>query len=155
MLRTLLTATAVLGLCTVAAPAQDYSAAPTYGSVTLNSGFSPDPYTVELQSGGSIDVRSRLGRSCRGYIANAPDFSLNYTSGSFPLILSVNASADTALVINGPDAQWYCDDDSGSGLNPSVRFDRPASGRYDIWVATYGSSSLETATLFVSELESQ
>lgn len=138
-----------------AASAQDYSLSPSYGSVSLGGGFTPDPYTVNLQSGGSIDASSRIGGSCRGYIANAPDFRLNFSAGSLPLILSVASGADTTLVVNAPNGQWYCDDDGGNGLNPSLRFGSPMSGQYDIWVGTYGGSSLQNATLHISELYSQ
>lgn len=155
MLRTALTAAAAVASLAGTALAQDFSATPSYGSVSLNSGFTPDPYTVNLQSGGSIDAQASLGGSCRGYIANAPDFSVNYSAGSLPLIISVNSGADTALVINDPNGNWYCDDDGGEGLNPSLRFNSPRSGRYDIWVATYGNTSLQPATLHISELYSQ
>jgi hypothetical protein len=156
MLRQIAAGVITAGLFAGVALAQDFSQPPTYGSVTLSSGFSPDPYTVNLQSGGSIDASRRLGGSCRGYIANAPDFSINYNAGStFPLILSVNASSDTTLVVNGPSGSWYCDDDGGNGLNPSLRFNNPSSGRYDVWVGTYASSSLQSATLYVSEVSSQ
>lgn len=137
------------------AVAQDFSLNPTYGTVNLTAGFTPDPYTVDLQSGGSIDA-STLSSSCRGFIANAPDFRVNYTSGSFPLIISAASSTDTTLVVNGPDGSWYCDDDSGNeGMNPSLRFGSPASGQYDVWVGTYGSASLAPAQLNVSEVSSR
>lgn len=156
MYRACLAAGAGLVLAAGAAHAQDPGAAPSFGSVDLSSGFSPDPFTVELQSGGPIDAQRALGGDCRGFIASAPDFSINYGAGeTWPLILSVRAEADTALVVNDAAGQWRCDDDSGDGTNPSIRLSSPASGRYDIWVATYGSSSLEPATLYISELASQ
>jgi len=137
------------------AAAQNYGLNPTYGTAALNSGFTPDPYVVNLQSGGNINA-ANLSSSCRGFIADAPDVRLNYRSGNFPLIFSVNASADTTLVINGPDGRWYCDDDGGNnGLNPAIRFNNPQSGQYDVWVGTYGSASLQPAQLHISELYSQ
>ncbi|MCA1749280.1 MAG: hypothetical protein ABR601_03115 [Parasphingopyxis sp.] len=145
-------ASAVL-LCGPAA-AQNVNANPSYETVRLNSGFTPDPYTVELQSGGSIDA-SQTANGCRGYIANAPDVRLQFSSGSLPLIISVDASADTTLVINAPDGRWYCDDDSGNGYNPSVRFNSPGTGRYEIWVGTYGGANLQPASLKISELYSE
>ena len=141
----------------LAAPAsgQNFNAEPNYGTVDLVSGFTPDPYVVRLQSGGSIDT-ARLNNNCRGFITDAPDVRLNYEAGSLPLYISVNSSADTTLVINGPDGSWYCDDDGGTrGLNPSIRFETPQSGRYEIWVGTYGSSELRNAQLNISELYSQ
>lgn len=134
------------------AQAQDYSAPPSFGSVTLNAGFSPDPHVRNLTAGGSIRAETRFS-SCRGSIANAPDYSLYYTAGSFPLILTVDSNSDTTLVVNGPDAQWYCDDDGAqSPLNPLVRFNNPQSGRYDIWVGTYSQGAGVPATLFISEV---
>ncbi|WP_338243393.1 hypothetical protein [Aurantiacibacter hainanensis] len=138
-----------------AASAQDYSLDPTYGSVTLEAGFTPDPFTVNLSSGGSREASSAHD-SCRGYIANAPDYRLNYESGGFPLIISVDSNVDTTLVVNGPNGSWHCDDDSGEkSLNPMVRIDKPMSGQYDIWVGTYGSDDIEPAVLQISELSSQ
>lgn len=152
---TLTTAASALAVFALAgtAQAQDWSLNPTYGTVSLNSGFQPDPYYVSLRSGGNINAAS-LGGNCRGYIANAPDFRLNFRgSSSLPLVISVDSGADTTLVINAPDSRWYCDDDSGSGLNPSINFgNSPMSGQYDIWVGTYGNASLQNATLAISEL---
>lgn len=138
-----------------AALAQDYSLPANYGDTTLNAGFSPDPYVVSLQSGGSINASQTLGGNCRGYVSNAPDFSVYYNAGStFPFRIGVSSGRDTTLVVNGPDGNWYCDDDGGEGLNPLLHFGSPMSGRYDIWVGTYGSASNHDALLFLSELSS-
>lgn len=139
---------------TLGAPAgaQDFTEPPSFGSANLNAGFLPDPHVRNLTAGGSIRAQTRFS-SCRGYIANAPDYSVYYTAGSSPLIFTVDADRDTTLVINGPDASWYCDDDGAdSPLNPLVRFNNPGSGRYDIWVGTYSSGAGVPATLFVSEI---
>jgi hypothetical protein len=110
---------------------------------------------VTIRSGGAIDARS-ISPACAGFISNAPDVRLNYTAGALPLVLSVAAGADTTLVINGPDGRWYCDDDGGvNGNNPMVRFDAPQSGRYEIWIGTYGNTSLQPGQLNISELTSQ
>jgi hypothetical protein len=138
-----------------AAEAQDWRLNPTYGGVSLVTGFSPDPYLVNLQSGGSINAAQSIGGSCRGYVANAPDFRLNYSAGNIlPLIISVSSGSDTTLVVNAPDGRWYCNDDGGQGLNPSLRWNSPMSGQYDIYVGTYGSASYRNATLSISELRS-
>ena len=148
----------VLMVLTAAYPAgsvfaQDIGAAPTYGTLTLSAGFQPDPTVVSLSSGGSINAGAIS--SCRGYIANAPDVRLNYTSGFLPLIVSVDSASDTTLVVNAPNGAWYCDDDSGDGSNPSITFSSPLSGRYEIWVGTYSSASYASASLSISELYSQ
>jgi hypothetical protein len=134
----------------------DWSLEPPYGSISLSAGFTPDPHTQQIAAGGSINA-SVVAPSCVGWIAQAPDYRVNWTAGStgLPLIFSVASDSDTTLVINGPDGTWYCDDDGGEGLNPSIRFDGPASGQYDIWVGTYASGDLQSSTLHVSELYSQ
>lgn len=153
--RILAAGAALMAVAASSAVAQNYNLNPTYGTAALSAGFTPDPYVVNLQSGGNVNAAS-ISPSCRGFIANAPDVRLNYNSGSLPLIFSVNASADTTLVVNAPDGSWYCDDDGGNrGLNPAIRFSAPMSGQYDIWVGTYGNASLQPAQLHISELYSQ
>ncbi|RPF72597.1 peptidase S1 [Aurantiacibacter spongiae] len=136
------------------AGAQNINNDPIYATVNLSAGFDNDPYTVDLSSGGS-NAASELGSPCSGYIATSPDVRLVYDAGSLPLIISVNSKADTTLVVNAPDGRWYCDDDGGNGNNPSVRFNSPRSGRYEVWVGTYGSGEMHSATLNISELYSQ
>lgn len=154
--RILAASAALLAVAAGAAIAQDFSANPTYATLNLATGFQPDPSVVNVQSGGNINAQN-LNSSCQGFIANAPDVRVNYTAGNqYPLIISVAAQADTTLVVNGPDGQWYCDDDGGvNGLNPAVRFNHPSSGQYDVWIGTYGSSNLQPAQLNISEVTSQ
>lgn len=137
------------------AAAQDVSSLPSSGDASLSAGFTPDPYRVRLQTGGLIDASQTRGPDCNGFIAEAPDFDLFYNAGALPLIISVNADVDTTLVINAPDGSWQCDDDSGDGLNPSIRFTGPQSGLYNIWIGTYADASREEATLSISELFSE
>jgi len=131
--------------------AQDYSLNATYGSFTVTSGFSPDPFSVEVDSGGSIDA-ANLGGGCGGFIANAPDLQITYEASILSLWISVISNADTTLVINTPSGDWICDDDSGGDFDPSVNFSNAPSGVYDIWVGTYGSTGNAGATLYLSEL---
>jgi hypothetical protein len=137
------------------APAQDVNGTPNYGTINLRTGFMPDPNVISVQSGGNLDA-SRVDSRCAGFITAAPDVRVVYSAASLPLIISVASRADTTLVVNGPDGRWYCDDDGGvAGMNPSLRFDHPASGRYEIWVGTYGHAALQDARLNISELTSQ
>lgn len=143
--------------CAVAVPAvaQDYNARANYGELSLESGFTPDPRVISLRAGGDQAARN-LSSSCSGFVTNAPDVRLHFDAGSLPLIISVDAGSDTTLIVNAPDGSYYCDDDGGvNGLNPSVRFNRPMSGRYEIWVGTYSSGSTQPARLHISEVSSQ
>ena len=143
-----LAAVAAIGATT--AIAQNAGLRANFGSVTLNAGFNPDPYNINVVAGGSINGGGLPG-SCNGSISDAPDFELTYNAGSFPLAFRTNSGADTTLIINGPDGQWYCDDDSGGNRNAQVVFRGPRSGVYDVWVGTFGGGTAQ-ATLSVTEL---
>lgn len=130
----------------------DFSLPSNYGSVSLDAGFIPDPYNVPLQAGGDVDAFDAVGQDCRGFVTTAPDFNLTYQAGGLDLYLSASSNGDTTLVVNAPDGSWWCDDDSAGNLNPGIRFDAPQSGRYDIWVGTYGEVEPEDAVLHISEL---
>lgn len=149
---------AVVGLAeataqTVNSDAPDVTLAPTYGTIDWRAGFGPDPYAVRIAAGGSLDASVGVSEECRGWIARAPDFRVNYTrTGELPLIVSVASEADTMLVINDPQGHWVCDDDGGNaGLNPSITFSAPASGQYDIWIGADRGGALHESTLYVSE----
>ncbi|MGJ3232019.1 MAG: hypothetical protein ACFE0P_09485 [Oceanicaulis sp.] len=147
--------TAAAGLAaalTGAVEAQDWMRPASFGGTELRSGFSPDPHVRNLTAGGTIRAASRFS-NCNGYIADAPDYSVSYQAGSLPLIFTADSDRDTTLIINDPNGDWWCDDDGAEApLNPMIRFDQPASGRYDVWVGTYSSGAGVPATLFISEL---
>lgn len=150
-------AAAVAAVASAPAVAQpSISAAPISGEISLRSGFSDDPRVINVTAGGANNA-AQTANGCRGFISNRPDVRLHYTNagGSLPLIISVAAAGDTTLVINGPDGRWYCDDDGGNADNPSVRFPRPQTGRYEIWIGTYSSGRSEAARLHISEVSSQ
>ena len=133
------------------ASAQNFTLAATYGDVELAQGFLPDPHSVELTAGGSIDTN--VGGCTYGYVADAPDVKFRYTAnGSSTLYLYVSAGDDTTLLINTPSGTWMCDDDSYGSANPIVVIPNAPSGRYDIWVGTYGDQ-LTPATLYLSEID--
>ena len=55
-----------------------------------------------------------------------------------------------ALLVNDPQGNWYCNDDSGSGnLNPVVDLENPVEGQYDIWIASGGADT--EGTLEITE----
>jgi hypothetical protein len=147
-------AAAAAALC-VSLPAQaqvNTNQSGAYGQVTLTSGFQPDPHSVTLTAGGDIEA-STVDSDCVGMIARRADFTLRYReAGELPLIISAASDGDATLAIRAPDGQWYCDDDSGGGLNPQVRFQAPRNGRYQIWVGTFGEEPMP-AVLSISELD--
>ncbi len=144
-LTSLLAAGSVLGVGQ--ARAQDPNATPTFGSVTLKAGFVPDPFTKAFAAGGSI--KTKLG-GVNAHVSKAPDFRLHYTAGILPLRIYVESKGDTTLLVNLPNGSWVANDDGGEGNNPQLLFEKPQSGRYDIWVGTFGPG-LADATLKISE----
>lgn len=152
--RFFIAAIALAGAASTAALAQDTGARTNYGELSLSAGFNNDPRVISLRAGGTIPA-SEIDSDCRGYITDAPDVRLYYEAGSLPLIISVDSGADTTLVVNTPDGEFHCDDDSGQGTNPSIRFSRPLEGRYEIWVGTYSATASQPARLYISELSSR
>ena len=127
-----------------------------FGRVSLSPGFTPDPRTVTITSGGSLDVRAmELGDGCVGYATGRPDYIVDLTDGSSFLRFFVNADGDTGLVVNAPDGSWRCNDDSHGGLNPSVDLRDAPRGQYDVWVTSYSSGENISGTLSITELESE
>jgi hypothetical protein len=135
----------------------NWAMTPNYGEAQLDSGAFPDPFVLDLDAGGYIDMQGRL-EACPGFITERPDYRVVFEPGddAAPLIFSANSDADTTLVINGPDGRWYCDDDSGvRGGNPMLMFEAPRGGQYDIWVGLYGEAGTRPARLVISEHVSQ
>ena len=133
---------------TASAEAQQPRFDATYGRTTLEAGFEPNPLTVNLTAGGTLDA-SELGDGCTGLIAIAPDFRVDYRSGGAALTVSADSVFDTVLVVHGPDGQWHCDDDGAGGNDPQIVFDDPAEGEYAIWVGAKDGDA--RAVLEVSE----
>jgi len=117
----------------------NWRATPTYGTINLSSGFTPDPQRHSVRAGGNSSTP--VG-NCSGYIhMDAPDVDLNYESGSYTLSIGAESDTDVTLLVYTPNGEWLCDDDSGEGTNARLTFDPPQSGNYNIWVGTYGSSA--------------
>lgn len=140
--------------CISGAAAQDPSAPPILGSRDLAAGFTPDPYVVTVAAGGPIDVEKipRLPAGCAGFITGRPTLQIHYQAGRFPLIFATReGDGDTVLVVNGPDARWYCNDDSRNyNVDSEIAFPSPTTGYYDVWVGTYLPGDF-SATLLVTE----
>ena len=133
----------------------DFTLNPNYGVIDLVSGFQPDPHAVTVTAGGEYNAYQIPG--CVGSISRAPDYRVNFTAGQagLPLIFSAQSDADTTLVINDAGGNWVCDDDGGNaGFNPSITFQNPPSGQYDVWVGSYAEGDYPSAVLHVSELTS-
>lgn len=130
--------------------AQNWRLGSSFGSVTLNAGFMPDPRTRTVRAGGDQHFTGSRGCPGGGWFANAPDYRLFYRAGGYVLTIGVNAPGDTMLLVNDPTATWYCNDDA-YGLDPAIRFNNPSSGQYDIWVGTYNRSRVHNSVIYITE----
>ena len=137
-------------LATGVCAAQDPTLSPFFGAARLESPLDPDPFTYDLQAGGPNPAQN-TSPSCRGWVANQPDFFIIYDSANaWDLVFNVLSDSDTTLLIHSPGGRWYCDDDGGEGSNPRLAFENPAPGRYSIWVGTYSQGIYPEARLAVS-----
>ena len=68
----ILLTTAMAAALAAPALAQNTSATPNYGDVSVNTGFTPDPLVVDVQAGGSLEA-SNAADGCRGKISDSPD----------------------------------------------------------------------------------
>jgi hypothetical protein len=134
----------------------DYSLPPNFGSDDLTSGFTPDPFSAHVVSGGPLDA-SYLGDDCRGFATAAPDYDITFTAGSLSLLrfyFVADTADDTTIIINAPDGSWHCNDDATGTIDPQYDFEDPASGLYDIWIGSYESGASVSGTFYVTELDS-
>lgn len=128
----------------------NWEAEPTFEHYTLAAGFGPSPIELELIAGGSDSVPGSLGSGCYGSIYGAaPDVTIDY-SGNGALHLSATSDSDLTLVVRGPNDVWHCNDDY-EGLNPGLSIHAAPTGRYAIWVGTYGDDEPD-AVLQISEV---
>ena len=130
----------------------DYTASANYGEANLSAGFSPDPYSVGMTTGGAVDV-SYLGASCSGFATAAPDLRINYGGGGASLLrlYFVASNGDSTMVVNDPYGNFYCIDDSFSTVDPTSDFNNPAGGSYDVWIGSYSPGTPVSGTLYVTE----
>jgi hypothetical protein len=130
----------------------DYTANANYGEANLSAGFSPDPYSVGMTSGGTVNV-SYLGSSCAGFASAAPDLRVNFGGGGASLLrlYFVGSNGDAAMVVNDPYGNFYCVDDSFGTVNPTIDFNNPAGGTYDIWIASYALNTTISGTMYLTE----
>lgn len=123
-----------------------------FGTVSLNSGFMPDPHTASGTSGGATDATTLGTAGCVGWIAGTPDHLFNATTAFANLRVMAHSTADITLVIQKPDGTYICNDDS-EGTNPMVEANFPA-GVYKVWIGSYEQGTNSPYTLGFTEINS-
>lgn len=126
---------------------------PLYGDASLSPGFQPAPFTIQFIGGGRNAVADFIdGEQCRGYVAEAPDFSV-YLSDAFTAIsFAVYSPADMTLLVNAADGSWLCSDDH-LGVNPGIGLRFPLAGLYDVWLGSAHEGNCAAGIFYVTEQE--
>ena len=137
----------VAGLAAPALACPNWEASPSFGQIDLNAGFMPDPYVRNITAGGRYDLAGCFNSyGWGGSVASKPDFDLYWNGSSAQLTIAVNSNADTVLLINAPDGEWYYSDDPSA-----ITFSNPQAGLYDIWIGAYNGSRGIPGQLVITE----
>lgn len=130
-------------------PARD----PLYGEITLARGFQPSPYALQILGGGRSDAAEHLADpACRGYVSEAPDYSVYLSEDMTDLRFAVYSPAAMTILINGADGRWHCSADD-SGGDPVISFDYALSGLYDVWVGSQDEGNYAASIFYLTEHE--
>ena len=133
------------------------STTPNFGTVALAAGFTPDPYVVDVISGGYVDVTTQnIGADCAGFATEAPDFRLNWTGGGTELGIYFSSAMgeDPTLIISDAYGNWLCNDDystSDNPLDPAIFISAATSGQYDIWIGSFSATDSIAGQLRIVE----
>lgn len=132
----------------------DVSADSNFGTVELGPGFAPDPHTVYVVSGGSLDISTLgLGGDCRGFATAAADYRLVLTGdvSRLRIFFVAQDGGDTTLAVNRADGTWACNDDfSTENFNPMIELTNAPAGVYEIWVGSFNTGTTVAGTLYIT-----
>lgn len=94
--------------------------------------------SFDVVAGGPSDLGECLELPGTGYVAAAPDFTLEFygSAAGRALEFRVNSSCDSVLLINDPQGTWHFDDDSNGAMDALLRFPKASAGSWDIWVGS-------------------
>lgn len=130
-------------------PARD----PLYGEISLSRGFQPSPYALQLLGGGRSDAAEHLADpACRGFVSEAPDYSVYLSEDMVDLRFAVYSPAAMTILINGADGRWHCKA-GDSGGDPAISFDYALSGLYDVWVGSQERGNYAASVFYLTEYE--
>lgn len=129
------------------------SEAQNFGSVSLATGFMPDPRMLSGTSGGGMSA-SAMGGNCRGWITPQPDHYMFLNTPFGFLRVFVRSGGDTTLIVRGPmpSMMTQCNDDR-FGFNPAID-SAWAPGQYHIWVGSYSSGQMHAYQIGFTEISS-
>lgn len=120
-------------------------------ALTVNAGFTNDPYLVDGAAGGPVPAR-QLGfpSGCPGWFQAEPQHTLVLPYDMRYLRVEVPSDGDATIAIVTPDGNVWCDDDSAGNLTPRLEGMFPA-GVYRVYVGNYQRGSVVRHSLLLSE----
>ncbi len=94
-------------------------------AISPQAGFPLDPFLVSLQGGGPVDA-STVSDGCNGFVAEAPAVTVDYQGEADLLRAFFLSNGDTTLVVQTPDGDFLCNDDTHPLLlDPSIVITAP------------------------------
>jgi hypothetical protein len=134
---------AVAAQAATATPATEEAVdAGAFIAINPQAGFPLDPFLVSLQGGGPLDA-STVSDQCRGFVAEAPAVTVDYQGEADLLRAFFLSNGDTTLVVQTPDGDFLCNDDTHRLLlDPSIVITAPVQGVYSVWVGSVAAQDL-------------
>ncbi len=123
----------------------------TYGEAALAPLFQPSPFAVQILGGGRSQAADFIADpQCRGFVAEAPDYSIILSEAFAKIYFAVYSPADMTLIINGADGNWHCND-KDHGANPLIAFNYAAPGLYNIWIGSAEEGNYAASIFYIQE----
>ena len=124
-----------------------------YVTLDIQAGNPLDPFIVSVNGGGAFDA-STLGGDCSGYVNIQPVARIDWEGKADLSKVFFYSDHDPTLIIQSPDGEFHCNDDASDLLlDPSVTFENPEAGIYNIWVGSYYPDQLIPGVLVVTTRE--
>ncbi|MCL4246662.1 MAG: hypothetical protein KJ065_00780 [Anaerolineae bacterium] len=139
----------------------DAAGPPTQGSLDLGADFTPDPLTLPMTAGGSIDLEANNPSlepqvHCTGFYNAAPNaiFRLNVPLTFIRLFFLADSNdGDATLVLRSPEGRWYCNDDSYNAVNPTLNVIDAPAGTYQLWLGSFGAEASIPGTFYMTQTD--
>jgi hypothetical protein len=113
--------------------------------ILLGAAGTPKSIDVRGYAKGTVALFKTLGdrdsaqQRCMGYGSLVPDHIVEIEQKTAAVTLQVKTrEQDTTLVVQGPNNQLYCADDSSKGVKDAgLTLTDPKVGTYKVWVGTF------------------
>jgi len=124
-----------------------------YVTLDIQAGNPLDPFIVSVNGGGTFDAAA-LGGECTGYVNTQPVARIHWEGQADLSKIFFYSDHDPTLIVQSPDGAFHCNDDASDLLlDPSLTFEDPQDGIYNIWVGSYYPDQLIPGVLVVTTRE--